>query len=785
MTANPLSSIPPIGPPSGQPQGSGGSRFRPIDPLRLLRQHALVLSIAGVAGLVLGVGAYFLLLKTAPTYESTAMMEVTVARPTAYEGPAEQRVREEQLRLAINDQIAAIKGEDTLGTVLEMASVRDTQWFQSFDGNLIAAQESLAQSVLQASRMRDTSFIQLAATTRHEDDARPIAQAAVDAYLAQRQVQSNRDWSDLRDVWQRRLGDTTDEITRVQNAMDDFKRRTGISFETKGKHPIVVEADRIAEELGSLRFEAEFLENTVNNLDQTIRAGNFEPSADEVQEIEMRPAVAERDQRERRIEEMLLAARGRFPENHRRIKELEAQLDAVREARAETFQAETRKYLQGKLSAASKRLSSAQSVIAKKQQQLRELERAKLDLSQQISDYDDLQQRLQGLIAERDDLRQKLNEQEVVASRPDALPVRLRQRPTRAELVFPKLPIIVPGVTVLVLGLVGGLLLVRELLDKRVKSPSDVKAMTSGELLGTLPSAMDDPAGSREVERCVIEQPSGLMAEAYRQLRMAVLSKMDRRGYKTLMLVSCQPGGGGSTVSHNLAASLARSDRRVLLIDANFRRPRQHRIFGCDHERGLVQVLRGQCTADEVVHKVRGMSLSILPVGDTRQVAPELLEQQALRSTLSGLETQYDAILIDASPALITSEAHSLAKQVDALAVVAAAGRDDAGMVDRVLRELDGQRADVVGVILNGVRAAAGGYYRQAYRTFYSYSDDNPQRPADRTANGTHRHGTARDLEALDKDSADADAGEPLSVGGRSGSRSDSRSDTNGDADTR
>ncbi|MFW6337216.1 MAG: hypothetical protein ACOC3G_08815 [Phycisphaeraceae bacterium] len=197
--------------------------------------------------------------------------------------------------------------------------------------------------MLAASRRRDTSFIQLAATTRHEGDARPIAQAAVDAYLAQRQVQSNRDWSDLRDVWQRQLGDTNDTITRLENTMDDFKRRTGISFETEGKHPIVAEAERIADELGSLRFEADFLETTVNNLEQTIREGNFEPGADEVQEIEMRPAVAERDQRERRIEEMLLAAHGRFPENHSQIKELEAQLDAVREARAETFQAETRK----------------------------------------------------------------------------------------------------------------------------------------------------------------------------------------------------------------------------------------------------------------------------------------------------------------------------------------------------------------------------------------------------------------------------------------------------------
>lgn len=739
MTANPLSSIPPIGPPSGQPQGPGGNNFRPIDPLRLLRQHAVVLAITGIVGIALGVGVYFLLLETSPRYESTATMEVNVERPTAYEGPGEQRAREEQLSLAINDQIAAILAENTLSTVLEMPSVRQTQWFESFNGDTIAAQTELAEDVLEAYRLRNTSFVQLAASTRVEDDARPIVQAVLDAYLTQKRVQSNSDWSGLRDVWQNQLREKTDEITRLRNSIKDFQRRTGISLNSNEKHPIVAQMERISEELGSLRFEADFLESTVNNLQEAIRTGNFEPSADEVQEIEMRPAVAERDQRLRRFEEMLLAARGRFPENHRRIRELESQLDAVREAREETFQEESRKYLQGRLSSASKRLSSTRDVIAQKESELQELQQNKLDLNQQRAELEAMMRDLNNAIEVRNDRQAKIADQQAAAERPDAVPVSVQQSPTRAELVFPKLPIVVPGVTVLLLGLVGGLIFVRELLDKRLKSPADVKAMTSGELLGTLPNAEDDPSGCREIERCVIEQPAGLMAEAYRQLRTAVVSKMDRRGYKTLMLVAGQPGGGSSTVSHNLAASLARSDRRVLLIDANLRRPRQHRIFGCDAQRGLAQVLLDQCTAEEAVHDVDGLSLSIMPAGDTRDVSPELLEQQSLRSMLSGLETRYDTILIDASPALITSEAQSLAKQVDALAVVAAADRDHAGMVSRVIRELDGHRADVMGVVLNGVHAAAGGYYRRAYQTFYSYRDDAPKRSADRvkgSANG-------------------------------------------------
>lgn len=112
------------------------------------------------------------------------------------------------------------------------------------------------------------------------------------------------------------------------------------------------------------------------------------------------------------------------------------------------------------------------------------------------------------------------------------------------------------------------------------------------------------------------------MAESYRQVRTAVLSKMDRRGYKTLVCVSAQPEAGTSTVIHNLAASLAYNGRSVLIVDANFRRPAQHRLIDADNELGLVDVLKDQAELADVIVDHPEMSLSLMPTGRATDSPP-------------------------------------------------------------------------------------------------------------------------------------------------------------------
>ena len=185
-------------------------------------------------------------------------------------------------------------------------------------------------------------------------------------------------------------------------------------------------------------------------------------------------------------------------------------------------------------------------------------------------------------------------------------------------------------------------------------------------------------------------------------------------------------------VSNNLAISLARDGRRVLVLDANYRRPAQHQLFGVTVEPGLIEVLSGSVDFDDAVVRVGTPPVDILPVGHAPDAVPEMYESTAFSELLNSMKRCYDVILIDVSPALLTSDSSLLAKHVDAIIVVVRAMEDMKGMISRMLRQLGGHRADVLGVILNGVKSSAGGYFRKNYKAFSRYRQPGNRAPARR-----------------------------------------------------
>ncbi len=295
-----------------------------------------------------------------------------------------------------------------------------------------------------------------------------------------------------------------------------------------------------------------------------------------------------------------------------------------------------------------------------------------------------------------------------------------------------------------------GIIFLRELMDQSIKSPADVKLLKEAELLGLIPHADEDPSGPSAVERVVEKYPTGLLAEAFRQVRTAILGKMDRRGYKTLLLASAQPGSGTSSITHNLATSLAYNGRKVAIVDANFRRPTQHQFVDADNDRGMVDILHYGASLDDMLITVHDPDIAVLPTGRAGDAPPELLESPRFRSLLAELESRFDLVLIDAPPALLSSECQLLAKQVDAIATVVRAGTDKRGMIDRMTAQLDGHRADLLGIILNAVQANVGGYFRDTFREFYRYRENGT------ASNGRGRGGERRSelelAETVDKE---------------------------------
>jgi capsular exopolysaccharide synthesis family protein len=276
-------------------------------------------------------------------------------------------------------------------------------------------------------------------------------------------------------------------------------------------------------------------------------------------------------------------------------------------------------------------------------------------------------------------------------------------------------------VAFLLTAIVAGLVFLKEMLDTRVKSPACAKLLPKVDLLGVIPDADEDPSGAQSIDMVVARDPSGLLAESFRQLRTEVLARMDAKGFKTLMVASSQSDGGASTVASNLAVSLAYNGRKVLIIDANFRRPVQHRYFGLEPKPGFAEYLHNYQSVDSVVQATNIENLDLLAIGDADDHILERIESNGFSKAMTELKQKYDLVLIDTPPMAIVGDSRQIANRVDASLLVVRAIQEKRGLVSRIINQLKQADGELIGVALNGVRSSAGGYFRRNYREFYDY----------------------------------------------------------------
>jgi polysaccharide biosynthesis transport protein len=190
------------------------------------------------------------------------------------------------------------------------------------------------------------------------------------------------------------------------------------------------------------------------------------------------------------------------------------------------------------------------------------------------------------------------------------------------------------------------------------------------------------------------------LADAFGSLRTAILLEADASAARSLLLTSAQPGEGKTTVCINLALSLARLGVRVLLVDADIRRPSVHRALGLSASAGLVDALQTGASWRSRVRPNVSPGVDLLPAGIPPSTPSELLSSPAMRLVVAEAQTLYDFVLID-SPALLPSVADTriLARLVDGVVVVVRSGTTPREILGRVLRQVP----NLTGVVLNGV----------------------------------------------------------------------------------
>jgi capsular exopolysaccharide synthesis family protein len=252
-----------------------------------------------------------------------------------------------------------------------------------------------------------------------------------------------------------------------------------------------------------------------------------------------------------------------------------------------------------------------------------------------------------------------------------------------------------------------------EHLDNRIKTPQELKAAVGVPFLGMVPVIGKDK--SPHVNPLLNNGVPANFAEAFKSVRTNVLFSTAEEGLRSLVITSAGPGEGKSMVASNLAIALAQASQRVLLIDADMRRPRVHEIFGGAQEPGLSNVLAGNSKTSESLRKSAIPGLWLMHAGHIPPNPAELLGSKRYRDLMASLEAHFDWVLIDTPPVMVVADGSICANQATGVVFVVGADHTSKQAARAAIDQLDAASAHVIGAILNRVDLIRNPYYYSAY----------------------------------------------------------------------
>jgi len=718
-----------------------GLGMTPADVYRLLRANVgLILGSVAVA-LIVGAGVNWFLARYFSRYTASGAVQVQPA--VAYDPISRETVPLADFStLSVEQRTNAMMlHSDTLFTKVLLdpnSPIRDTDWFRAYmekqagsDGtvtevaNVIKARRDLLDE-FGANPIAETKLVSVSMTGSNPKDCRDIVVTIVSEAIDEQQKLIDEHTQERSQSLQSIRNDRRNKIERLEASQRDKINSLGLDaggvagrFTSRDAELAKLVEARIELETAAAAADANY-----RSVKEQVLAGNDPPQVD---------AEVARDQTVMNYKEKVddldieLAAQIALKNNSTQVQELQARRDATA-AKLEQIRAEAR------VTAANALISNLQSSRDATQQQLdkvmKQIDDLKNDLqSLSISMQEYLSQEEQ-LKRENEDLKQVQDQIDMIQAQAlqGSNTISWYQKPEIPdEPSFPKLWITLSISALAGLLLSLGVTFTRELMDTTIRSPRDIARTGDLTLLGMIPHEDDDPqSAGAPLPTAIFQAPASIIAEQFRQLRTRLQHAASLDSTRSLLITSPGPGDGKTIVACNIAAGLSLNGRRILLVDANFRRPELQNIFAVDNTIGLSNVLGAIENFDSAVHHTTVPNLDVLTTGPRPANPTELLESQLLTDFIDRALEEYDHVIFDSGPLLLVSETPALAPRVDGVITVVRARTSQRGLLQRMSETLQQLKAEHLGVVLNGVRSQGGGYYGRNIRTYYEYQTDRP-----------------------------------------------------------
>ena len=584
---------------------------------------------------------------------------------------------------------------------------------------------------LAVSKIPRTRMIEIKFTSPDPKLAAQIVNALAAAYVENNFKARYESTMQASEWLSKQLADLQLKVETSQAALVKYERDNGIVGIDEKQNTITSKLDQLNKEL--TQAEQDRVQKQANY--QLVTSGDL----DAIPELSSNGLIQRFREEEGSLQKQLAQATTEFGPSYPKVLELNNQIKQIDASiKNETARIAARKHSEYESAASQEKMLRA--AFEEQKQQANQLNEKAIFYNQLKHDADSNR-------ALYDELQQKLKEAGITSGLKSS---NVRVVDVARAPVIPSKPNVPSNLAMgFLLGLVGGVALafVMESMDNTVRTPEQVESLSGLPSLGMIPLSLDMNTNKKKSQPSVAlttqaqtdlrkstvsllahARPKSEVAESYRALRTSILLSSIGSAPKVIMVTSALPQEGKTTTSINTAIVLAQKGGKVLLVDADMRRPTIHQTFKLRNRTGLSTVLTGSSSADDLIVPSSILpNLFVLPAGPPPPHPAELLDSNMMRGLLDKWRQQYDHIVIDTPPVLSVTDAVLLSAQMDTVLLVIRSAQTSKDALRRSRDILAQVNARVMGVVVNAIDLQSPDAYYYYYGSNYAgrYYDES------------------------------------------------------------
>jgi len=679
-------------------------------------------------------------LRMTPIYDAGTTITISpqTPNPLNFKDTNASQATEDQQQI-INTQVKILQSDTMAEFVIHRLSLDTHPDFAGkakvqTSGGIIVSESSIEESVrleqlirklqgnLKVQQVPDTSLVEITYSDPNPTLAAEIANAVTATFIEQNVKSRYNSTMQAADWLTKQLADLQVKMESSQAKLVQYQKEHGIVGADDKQNLTTEKLDELNQEL--TRAQADRIQK--ESLYQIATTTNPESLSAILQD----PILGALRQRQTELQGQYALLSTEFGPGYPKFLEIKNQLDQIDRSYREQVQNSVNR-IKNDYQAAVNQEQMLQEALAEQTGIADQLNENAIEFKVLRQEADSNRQLYDGLL-------QQLKEASLAAGL-DSSNVRVVDRARVPQ--YPSRPNILRNLEFgFLIGLAAGVAIALGLdaLDNTVRTPNQAESISALPTLGVIPMQSSFNEGGTNIARTHLLkkasrsnmtprplisylEPQSEIAEAYRALRTSILLSSVSHPPRSILVTSSVPQDGKTMTCLNIAIVLAQQGKRVLLVDADLRRPCIHTAFGLADQKGLSNILTGGATVSDVVQATVQPNLFVITAGPVPPHPSELLSSSLMQNLLKQWCEEFDHVIVDSSPVISVTDSVLLSVQTDSVLLIIRSGQTTAAHVRRTCNLLQSVKASVLGVVLNAVDLASPDYNHYYYDSTNHY----------------------------------------------------------------